>query len=97
MRDKLLEKVAASKSHEITQIAHLGQIANIGVGRARKLLKVHSREGRDISVRDWALENCCPLRIGRIRTGSIFRPNNDFWKQSCAKIIKGTLSGASGY
>ena len=73
------KKVAVSESHEITRLAYLGEITNIGGGRARKLLKECSWEGRDISLRDWARERGDPLGLARNRTGSIFRPNNEYW------------------
>ena len=47
--------------------------------------------GGDISVREWARERGCGLRIARNHTGFIFKPNNEYWKQSRAKIIKGAL------
>ena len=53
--------------------------------------------GLDISVRDWSREKGCHLRIARNHTGSIFRANNEYWKWSCTKIIKGALQGGPGY
>ena len=77
-------EVAVSESREIALVAYLGQITSIGSGRAVKLKKELSREGRDICVR----EKGCRLRIVRNRTGSIFRLNNENWKRSRTKIIK---------
>ena len=57
------KKVAVSLSHEIEQVAYLGQITNIGSSRVRKLLKKRSRESWDISVRDWAREKGFRLRF----------------------------------
>ena len=73
-----VKKVAVSESRGIVRVAYLGQIMNIGIGRARKLYKEHSREGRDISVSEWAREKVCRDGITRNRTGSIFRPNNKY-------------------
>ena len=50
------KKVAVAESCEIARVAYLGQIINIGSGRAQKLPKGRSREDRDISMRDWACE-----------------------------------------
>ena len=55
------------------------------------------KKGRDVIVSDWARENGCRLGIARNRTGSIFRPNNKYWIQSRAKIIKGELPEGTGY
>ena len=52
--------------------------------------------GQYISMCEWAGECGCRLGIARNRTGSIFRPNNKYWKQSRAKIIKGVLPGMDG-
>ena len=52
---------------------------------------------RDITVRDWVREKGCRLKTARNRTGSVFRPNNDYRKRSCAKIIKGALPGGPRY
>ena len=87
------KKVAVSESLEIAWVAYLGQITNIGSGRVQKLSKEHSLEGRDISMRDWAHEKGCRLRIAGTRTCSIFTPNNDYWKWSSVKIIKGAFPG----
>ena len=82
------KKVAIYDSQEITKVAYLCQITNIGSDRPRKLLNEGSQEGRDIRVRNLASEKDCRLRIARNCTGSIFRPSNEYWKQSHAKIIK---------
>ena len=66
-----VKKVAVSESREIARVAYLGQITNVGNGRARKLLKERSREGRDISVREWAREKVSRLGIARNRTGGV--------------------------
>ena len=42
-------------------------------------------------MRDKTLEKGCRLRIVRNRTGSIFRPNNEYCKPSRTKIIKVAL------
>ena len=97
MRDCSRESVAVSELCEIARVAYLGQITNIGSGRAWKLLKERCREGRDISVHDWAHEKGCRLRIARNQTGSIFRPNNEYWKPLRVKIIKGALPGGLRY
>ena len=47
-------------------------------------------------MRDWAREKGCRLIIARNRTGSIFRPNNKYWKRSRTKIVNGTLPGGDG-
>ena len=52
-------------------------------------------EGRDISVHDKLLEKGCHLKITQNCTGSIFRLNNEYWKWSRAKIIKGALQGGA--
>ena len=52
---------------------------------------------RDISVRDWAREKGCRLRIACNGMGSIFRPNNEHWKWLHVEIMKGALSGVPGY
>ena len=70
--------VAVSESREIARVAYLGKIINIGSDRARKLEEESSREDRDISECDRARENGCRFRIARNRTGSIFRPNNEY-------------------
>ena len=51
-----VKEVAVSETHEIARVAYLGQVTNIGSGRARKLLKERSREGHVITVRDLASE-----------------------------------------
>ena len=91
-----VKKVAVLESHEIARVAYLGRITSIGSGRVCKLLKERCREGRDISVCDWASEKGCCLRIARNRTGSTLRPNNKYWKKLNAKIIEALLGGA-GY
>ena len=63
----------------------------------RKFQKERYQEDRDISVRDELLEKDCRLRIVENRTGSIFMPNNNYWKWLRAKIIKGALPGWLGY
>ena len=97
MRNCDSKKVAVLESREIAQVAYLGQITNIESGRAQKLSKECSREGREISVRDWAREKGCRLRIVRNRVCSIFRGNNEYSKRSRVKIIKGALPGGPGY
>ena len=91
------KKVAVPDLRKIALVAFLGEIMKIGSGRALKLLKEHSREGRDIRVGDRAREKDCRLRIARNCMGIIFRPNNEYRKWSPAKIIKGALSIGSGY
>ena len=91
------KKLAVSESRKSARGAYFGKITNIGSGRTQKLKKERSQEGRDISVRDGARENYCPQKITRDRVGSIFRPNNDYGKQSRVKIIKGELLEGPGY
>ena len=88
---------AVSESSEIARLAYLCQITNIGSGCARKLLKERTREGWDISMRDWAFEKVSRHKITRNYTRSIFRLNNQYRKRSCAKIINGALLGGTGY
>ena len=83
------QKVAVSESREIARIVYLGQITNIGSSRAQKLLMKHSRGCRDISVHDKLLEKGWRLRIAQNCKGSIFRSNNEYWRQSRTKIMKG--------
>ena len=83
--------VAFSELREIARVAYLGQIMNIGSCLTRKLYQERSWEVWVISVRDWAREKGCHLEIARNHMGSIFRPNNKYWKQLPAKIIKGAL------
>ena len=45
--------VAVSESREITRVAYLCQITNIGSSCGGKLVKECSLEGQDISVRNW--------------------------------------------
>ena len=92
-----MKNVGILESREIARVAYLGQITNIGTGCVQKLLKELSQECRDIGVRDCVREKGCCLRVARNRTGSIFRPNNEYWKWSRAKIIKGALLGGLGY
>ena len=87
------KKVAASESREIALVAYFGQITIIRSGRTQKLKQERSQEGRDISVRGKG----CHLRIAQNRTCTIFRPNNEYWKQSRAKIINGVIPGGSRY
>ena len=49
--------------------------------------------GWDISLRDWACEKGCGLRIARNHMGSIFRPNNEYWKRSRKKLRNGVNPG----
>ena len=91
------KKVAVSKSREIAWVAYLGQITNIRNGRTWKLLKERSRDDRETNMRDCACEKGCRLKIAGNRTGSIFRPNNGYWKRSRAKIIIGALFRGLGY
>ena len=91
------KQVAVSESCELARVAYLSQITNIGSGCARKLYKERSREGWDISVRVCTRENGCRFRISPNQTCSTFRPNNEYWKQSHAKIIKGAHPGGLGY
>ena len=91
------KKVAVSESREIARVAYLGQITNIESDRGGKLEMERSSEGQGISVRDWARENGCRLKIAQNRTGSIFSPNNEYWKPSRVKIRKGALPGGPGY
>ena len=88
---------AVSESREMALIALIGQIMNIGSGRARKFQMERSRDGLKISMRDKLLEKGCSIKITRDRTGSIFRPNNEYWKWSGEKIINRALSGGPGY
>ena len=83
--------VVVSESHEIALVEYLEQITSIRCGRAR------SWEGLDISMHDGARDNCCHVRIARNCTGSIYRPNNEYWKLLRAKIIKEALPGGPGY
>ena len=53
--------------------------------------------GRDISMREWARGKCCCLEIDRNYTGSIFTLNNEYWKRSRTKTIKGALLGGPEY
>ena len=92
-----MKKVIVSELREIARVAYLGQITNIGSGRARKLLIERTREARENSVHDWAHEKGCCLKITRNRIGSIFMPSNEYWKQSRENIIKGALLGQPGY
>ena len=48
-------------------------------------------------MRDCARYKGCHLRIARNHTGSIFMPNNDYWKRSREKILKSALLGGQGY
>ena len=83
--------VAFSESHEIAWVPYLGQITNIRSGRVQKLKKEHSRVSRDMGMRDCACEKGCCLKIAQNLTGSILRPNNEYWKRSRGKIIKRVL------
>ena len=87
------KKVAVSESREIACVAYLGQIMNIGSGRARNLIKECSRDCQDIGVRD----NGCRLKTARNRMGIICWPNNKYWKLLRAKILNGALPGGLGY
>ena len=55
------KKLAVSESRESARGAYFGKITNIGSGRTRKLKKELSQADQDISVRDGACENYCPL------------------------------------
>ena len=82
------KNVVLSEPCEIAQVAYFGQITNVGSGRARKLQKDRSRDGWDFSVHDCACEKGRRLRIEQNCTGPVFRPINDYWEWSRAKIIK---------
>ena len=91
------EKVAVSDLPKIARVVYLGQITNIESGCARELKNERSRDGRDISIRNYTHEKGCCLRIAQNRTGSIFRPNNEYSKRSCVKIFKGALPEGPKY
>ena len=73
-----VKKVDVFESCEIARVAYLGQITNIRSGRVQKLYKERSREDKDITMSNWAREKSCRIKIARNRTGSIFRPNNEY-------------------
>ena len=66
MRDWASQKGCRLRIARNRTSRRLSKIRNIGSGRARKLLKEHSREERDISVRDWAREKGFHLGIARV-------------------------------
>ena len=43
------------------------------------------------------LEKSCRVRIARNHAATIFRPNNEYWKLLCTKIINGALQGGPRY
>ena len=44
-------------------------------------------------MRDLVREKDYRLRITRNRTSSVFQPNNEYWKRSHSKSMKGALPG----
>ena len=59
------KEAAISESRVIARVAYLCEIKNIGSDHSRKLLKEGSREGQDISVRDWVRKRGCRFRNAR--------------------------------
>ena len=62
---------AIPKLREIARVAYFGQITSIESSRARKLEKVRSQKSGDVSMRDWARDSGCRLRIMRNCVGNI--------------------------
>ena len=91
------KKVAVSESREITWVAYLGQITNIGSSRARNYKsRAPRRAGILVCASGRAKKGCC-LKIARNCTGSIFTRNNEYWNWSSTKTINGSLPGGLEY
>ena len=88
-------KAIASKYFKWSAPRRAGKLAY-----TRALKKLQSQNHAKFHQKGWEVrvlaptrENSCSLRIVRNRTGSIIRPNNEYWKRSHANILKGALPG----
>ena len=90
------KRLTISESHEILQVPYLGQMTKKRSDRTRKFQPVRSREGQDIYAHARSRYKIDLLRIGRNRTSTPIGQNDEYWKQSRAKIVTGALPGEPG-